>query len=246
MTTVLLAPLGLFGSISDPGQVMRSANLRLAGSELLTVTATSEEIRGSQTRRQKVTFGMVHRPGLGDVRLELIVEEGGRLTHRIAADGKRVWAWEAVGNTYLSRSYSTEEGLAPNWRERVFGVLGSQTSGAASFVVRLVADAYGPGALAGKAWLPWIPTSKLDLTDKAVVARAVTPSPSETKYWLERDPDMGYDLVGATFQTSLTSGRSQGSTGWYATIEAGTLPENVEFGFNAPRGSRVRATETGG
>jgi hypothetical protein len=245
MTTALLASLAGLGSLSDPSHLVQRAFLRLQSERELTLTATASERRGNRRIVQEVTVGFVHRPGQGDVRLELTVHEGGLLVQRIAADGTRIWCWEARGDTYLSRPYGNDDGLLPDWRLRLFSFLRAQTSGVSSFVARVLTDAYEGLTSQGQPWRPWIPTARLERSQGGVRAVAASPVPAVTTYVL--DPKDGADaaLTRIVHETTLRAGESEPALRWRVEIHPGRLPHDVQFGFTPPKGSRARTSQTG-
>lgn len=222
---------------TSPLEMMGQGLYRLVQADKVSLETTGFEVRGRYSVQIKVQASLWHLPAEDKVKLELMTFEDGKLVSRQVADGHSLWNFDVRSNTYSSVVYSDEDGLARDWKQRVFRTLRLRSSGATAFTVRLLDDAFGTGMGTGK-WAPWMPVSQVQRVDTNVSCRASSPKPSDTLYLLDGSDDEGFTLLGAVFD-EYDRDRQRVERHWDLKVTGGKLHDTVDFGFVPPRGSKV-------
>ncbi len=212
---------------------------RLSQCQKVTVSVTGYEVRATRRVKVEVSAALLCQPESDTVKAEVMTFEDGKLVSREAADGENLWVYDVRSNSYTSSAYAKDGKLVADWQKRLFQTLRLRTTGATSFGLRILDDAFGTGLVSGE-WLPWIPTATIERQETHVVCTATNPNLNNTVYYLNGDDDTGFDLVGATFEQA---GRTGTETSWSLTIEKDKLPSDVIFGFVPPRNAHATAVD---
>lgn len=221
---------------ATPVEMMRQSLYRLQQSSKLTLHCFGSDLRGTQNISTEVIWAIYVDLEHDDVRMEMLGYEDGKLVQRMAADGTRLWNYDAKLKTYSSREYvSTDGKLETNWRQRLFKPLKLHTTGMSAFTLRTLDDIWGLGLISGT-WSPWIPTSVPERRSNFILAKSGTPNENQARYDFEGDDSSGFSLKEVRFQQWKPNGDEERN--WTLEVLSGVLPLDTDFRFVPPKGAR--------
>ena len=227
---------------ASPQEMMMQGLYKIGQAEKVKITTTGSEFRGGRQIDIKVTAAFYYQPESDVVKLEVLSWEDGKLISRQAADGNRLWDFDARANTFSSSDYKDSQGgLYRNWKQRVFHTLRLRTTGCTAFTLRILDDVFGTG-LASGSWSPWIPTAQVARMGANIVATAQTPNKNRTLYSFSGNDDVGFTFLGAEYDQEFDKGGLEKI--WSTQIETGTLFDDTDFRFIPPKGAKAIAVDS--
>ncbi len=227
---------------TTPQEMMLQSVYKLQQSQNLTFQASGQEMRG--TRLVQVLTSVAFHIDLDNdlAQLEFLSLEDGKLVQRIAADGTRIWNFDAREKTYSSRSYTDSDGkLLNNWRESLFKTYKKYLTGIGAFVSKPLDDTFGLGLVKG-AWSPWISTSELKRSNNMVIGKSDSPTENQTTYLFDGDDSLGFSLSQIKF--NQWNSRGQEIRNWTCQVYPNELPKDTDFRFIPPKGAHAIASGT--
>lgn len=229
-------------------QMMAGATAELASNQMVSVQiAGTETIDGEAVPiwlSASISIEVVDEVPM--IYLEVLTYRNNELQYRLAGDGTYLWSYDPVKKEYSSAAYGSTSGTQPsNMRQRLFQIAAVRCRGASTFLIKLLQDAFGPPAdtfgLLSERWVPWMATANVTVNGSTILCESDAPTPSELVYTLEADPDYGYRLLGADFFRDLSTDSQSRIVEWTAQVFRDQLPDDVDFGFVPPPGSRAVA-----
>lgn len=219
-----------------------------------TLDVTGEETVGDTTLPIRIvtSFRAGTINGLPTARIEQMSFHNNVMTHRIAADGSRIWAYDLAKKEYMSTTYQADRAPASDiWLRQLILTLTKWSPREASFNARLMHDIFLTSNLSS-AWTPWTGPGQVVLQEEEGLSKIIcTPgnqSIANLSYMLTSS-DEGYTLEGGKYwrEERLNSGVK--TTAWDLKVYYDSIPSDTDFTFTPPADAKARTInlpQTGG
>ncbi len=253
LRTVAWIGLALCVSTAAVADDINEARLRMSQglegirtTNAFTLDVTGEEIVGETSIPIRIVtvFRNTTVNGIQTGLLEQMSFRNNVMTHRIAADGTRIWAYDLAKKEYMSVAYQVDRGPASEiWLRQMILTLAKWSPREASFNARLMQDIFLTANIS-TAWNPWTGPGTVTLSDEDGYSKVVcTPGNHglTNLSYLLTSTDEGYQLEGGKFWREEKMNSGTKTTEWDLKVYYDSIPADTDFTFTPPADAKARS-----